>query len=165
MGSQVHRVGMNLISVLPYQWSLLCISYIQSLMETDWLLWLSSAPLSHDPKKQISMSDWKQTLSEFWTTISLAFVPQNKELSWVWLAFQIKKWSRKWQPTPVFLPRKFHGQRSQAGYSPRGRKGSDMTERLSTQTNKETGFGFNELDKSTLFTFIPTPEKIQNNLS
>ena len=25
---------------------------------------------------------------------------------------------RKWQPTPVFLPGKFHGQRSLAGYSP-----------------------------------------------
>ena len=25
-------------------------------------------------------------------------------------------WRRKWQPTPVFLPRKFHGQRSLAGY-------------------------------------------------
>ena len=28
--------------------------------------------------------------------------------------------SRKWQPTQVFLPGKFHGQRSLAGYSPRG---------------------------------------------
>ena len=27
-------------------------------------------------------------------------------------------WSRKWQPVPVFLPGKFHGQRSLAGYSP-----------------------------------------------
>ena len=27
---------------------------------------------------------------------------------------------RKWQPTPVFLPGEFHGQRSQAGYSPWG---------------------------------------------
>ena len=27
-------------------------------------------------------------------------------------------WRRKWQPTPVFLPREFHGQRSLAGYSP-----------------------------------------------
>ena len=27
-------------------------------------------------------------------------------------------WSRKWQPTPVFLPGEFHGQRSLAGYSP-----------------------------------------------
>ena len=36
----------------------------------------------------------------------------------------------KWQPTPVLLPRKSHGQRSLAGYSPWGRKESDMTERL-----------------------------------
>ena len=27
-------------------------------------------------------------------------------------------WRRKWQPIPVFLPRKPHGQRSLAGYSP-----------------------------------------------
>ena len=27
-------------------------------------------------------------------------------------------WSRKWQPTPVFWPGKFHAQRSLAGYSP-----------------------------------------------
>ena len=27
-------------------------------------------------------------------------------------------WRRKWQPTPVFLPGKFDGQRSLAGYSP-----------------------------------------------
>ena len=29
---------------------------------------------------------------------------------------------RKWQPTPVFLPGKSHGQRSLAGYSPWGHK-------------------------------------------
>jgi len=27
-------------------------------------------------------------------------------------------WRRKWQPTPVFLPEEFHGQRSLVGYSP-----------------------------------------------
>ena len=27
-------------------------------------------------------------------------------------------WRRKWQPTPVFLPRESHGQRSLVGYSP-----------------------------------------------
>ena len=32
-------------------------------------------------------------------------------------------WRRKWQPTPVFLPGKSHGQRSLVGYSPGGRKG------------------------------------------
>ena len=31
-------------------------------------------------------------------------------------------WRRKWQPIPVFLPRKSHGQRSLAGYNPWGRK-------------------------------------------
>ena len=31
-------------------------------------------------------------------------------------------WRRKWQATPVFLPWKSHGQRSQAGNSPRGLK-------------------------------------------
>ena len=34
-------------------------------------------------------------------------------------------------PTPVFLPRDFHGQRNLAGYSRRGCKESDMTEQLS----------------------------------
>ena len=36
----------------------------------------------------------------------------------------------QWQPTPVFLPGKFHGQRSLADYTPQGRKKSDMTEQL-----------------------------------
>ena len=37
-------------------------------------------------------------------------------------------WSRKRQPTPVFLPGKFHGQRSLVDYSPWDRRKSDMTE-------------------------------------
>ena len=36
-------------------------------------------------------------------------------------------WRRKWQPTPVFLPGKFHGQRSLVGYNPWGCKESDTT--------------------------------------
>ena len=32
-------------------------------------------------------------------------------------------WSRKWQPTPLFLPGKSHGQTSLAGYSLWGHKG------------------------------------------
>ena len=39
-------------------------------------------------------------------------------------------WRRKWQCTLVFLPWKYHGQRSLAGYSPWGRKESDITELL-----------------------------------
>ena len=36
-------------------------------------------------------------------------------------------WGREWLPTPVLLPREFHGQRSLAGYSPKGPKELDMT--------------------------------------
>ena len=37
-------------------------------------------------------------------------------------------WRRKWQPTPVFLPGKSHGQRSLVGYSPKCLKELNMTE-------------------------------------
>ena len=39
-------------------------------------------------------------------------------------------WRRKWQPTPVLLPGKFHGWRSLVGYSLWGRKESNTTEQL-----------------------------------
>ena len=32
------------------------------------------------------------------------------------------QWRRKWQPTPVFLPGRYHGQKSLMGYSPWGAK-------------------------------------------
>ena len=37
-------------------------------------------------------------------------------------------WKMTWQPTPVFLPRESHGQRSLVGYHPQGHKESDTTE-------------------------------------
>ena len=37
-------------------------------------------------------------------------------------------WIKEGQPTLVFLPGEFHGQRSLAGYSPWGHKVSDMIE-------------------------------------
>ena len=48
-------------------------------------------------------------------------------------------WRRKWQPTPVFLPGESHGWRSLGGYSPRGRKESDTTERLYSLTQSYGG--------------------------
>ena len=41
-------------------------------------------------------------------------------------------WRREWQLTPVFLPGEFRGQRSLAGYRPRGHKESDTTEHAYT---------------------------------
>ena len=45
-------------------------------------------------------------------------------------------WGGEWQPTPVFLPGKSHGQRSLVGYCPWGHKESDTAEDLRTHTHK-----------------------------
>ena len=44
-------------------------------------------------------------------------------------------WRRKLQPTPVFLPRKSHGQRSLASYSPWGDKRAGYDLAIKQQQN------------------------------
>ena len=59
-------------------------------------------------------------------------------------------WGRKWQPPPVSLPGRSHGQRSLVGYSPSGCKESDVTavtkhttwHILSTELAKKVRLGF-----------------------
>ena len=46
-------------------------------------------------------------------------------------------WRKKWQPTPVFLPGKFCGQRSLVGYGSWGCKELDMTERTQHTLSKQ----------------------------
>ena len=48
-------------------------------------------------------------------------------------------WRRKWQPTPVFLPEKSHGQRSLAGYSPWGHKEWDTNWSLNNSSKFISG--------------------------
>ena len=50
-------------------------------------------------------------------------------------------WRRKWQPTPVFLSKKSHGQRSPVGYSPLGCKESDTTEDAEKETYRFIRWG------------------------
>ena len=47
-------------------------------------------------------------------------------------------WSRKWQPTSVFLPGKSHGHKSLAGSSPWGREVSDTTEHTQQNNSRYT---------------------------
>ena len=49
-------------------------------------------------------------------------------------------WKRKWQPAPVFLPGKSHGQQTLVGYSPWGRKELDMTKVTEHTKEKPTCF-------------------------
>ena len=48
-------------------------------------------------------------------------------------------WRRAWPLQYLFLPGESYGQRSLAGYSPWGRKESDMTEQLSMHTDSAPG--------------------------
>ena len=67
-------------------------------------------------------------------------------------------WRRKWQPTPVFLPGKSHGQKSLVGYSPWGHKESNTTERAHTHTCLDYSYCFWSLPA--LHTHPPTHKKI-----
>ena len=49
-------------------------------------------------------------------------------------------WRSKWQPTPVFLPGKSHGQRNQVGYSPWSHK--SVGRDLATNNNSNNLHGF-----------------------
>ena len=64
-------------------------------------------------------------------------------------------WRREWQPTPVFLPGKSHGQRSLAGCRPLGRKESDTTERLThTHTHIDNFDSFSPFHLLEVFSVI-----------
>ena len=65
-----------------------------------------------------------------WWAAVHGVVKSQTRLSNLTFTFTFMHWRRKWQPTPVVLPGKSHGQRSLVGYSPWGRKESDTTERL-----------------------------------
>ena len=79
--------------------------------------------------------------------LGLPLWPNGKEPACQYRKFRFDLWvrkipgRRKWQPTPVLLPGKSHGQRSLAGYIPWGRKESDTTENARTHACTHTRMG------------------------
>ena len=72
--------------------------------------------------------------SVFTVLLNLPAVQETQEM-WVQSLSQKMPWRRKWRPTPVLLPREFHGQRSLEGYSPWGCKELVVTEWLNMSVN------------------------------
>ena len=76
-------------------------------------------------------------------------------------------WRRTWHHTPVFLPAESPGQRSLAGCSPRGHKGSDVTEHVCTESFTDSPSWV----ATGLFSFIlivairPRPRKLYYNFA
>ena len=71
-------------------------------------------------------------MTPIFSPISYGSVVKNPLAVQKMLGTQVQSLGQKdpmeWEPTPVFLPGKFHGQRSPASYSPHSRKESDMIE-------------------------------------
>ena len=94
--------------------------------------------LIHPPHRE--MCDYRGTQNLGWSELNcgplkerVSLVAQCKKSTCQCRALRFDHWvekipwKRKWQPTPVLLPRKSHGQRSLVGYSPWGHKELDMT--------------------------------------
>ena len=102
----------------------------------------SSVAQSYPTKPLHSHNYWTSTLEpltfNYWSPHALESMLYHKRnhsnekstlqrrsgfISWV----RNIPWRKKWQPTPIFYPRKSHGQRSLAGYSPWSRKESNTS--------------------------------------
>ena len=59
-------------------------------------------------------------LTETYSKVRVAFLSLFHDQEYFKSYLTIGLCIRKWQPTPIFLPEKFHGQRSLAGCSPWG---------------------------------------------
>ena len=79
-------------------------------------------------KKQTKLKNWPlngirvSQVAQWW---KICLPIQETQEKWVQSLGQEDPWRRKWQPTPVFLSGKSHGQRSLVGYSPWGHKELD----------------------------------------
>ena len=85
-----------------------------------YILWLSHQG-SLEPVKSLGFTKLSPSCFEL--------NPENEVRFSTWLARSIhRRWRRKWQPTPLFLPRESLGHRSLEGCCPWGRTESDTTE-------------------------------------
>ena len=82
------------------------------------------------------LASYVYIMASRWSSGRVCLSVQEMQDIWVWSLNQEDPLERKWQPTPIFLPGKFPGQRCLAGCSPWGCKESDLTAPLSTHTNR-----------------------------
>ena len=104
-------------------------------------LYYNQEPLRIQPNsfsKKVLRKTFKRVLGDFPGGSVVKNLPAKAGAAWrcrfdtqVWKI----PWRRKWQPTPVFLPKNLHGQKSLADYSPRGHKELDTAEQLHTQAH------------------------------
>ena len=104
---------------------------------------VGSSPWSHKESDMTErlyfhFSEWtKDYFKIYWLLVAQTIknLPAVCE-TWVWSLGGKDPQRTEWQPTWVFLPGEFHGQRNLVGYSPWGCKELDMTEWLTLWLSK-----------------------------
>ena len=84
--------------------------------------------------------------------------PPDQRLHIIWLYLYVilgKAWRRKWQPTPVLLPGKSHGQRNPVGYSPWGHDCDHWGPKSQTRLSDFTSLGKAKLWRWGIDEFLP----------
>ena len=126
---KVSQYIFTLIQNLPNtKQSFLQIRFVTLLSLCTHLLWTLENFECYGEEGNRGWDSWMASVTR-WTWVQSSLVAQTKvknlpavqETQVRSLGWEIP-WRRKWQPTPVFLPGKYYGQRSLAGYSPWGCK-------------------------------------------
>ena len=108
-------------------------SSIHGILQARILEWvaISFSSGSSWPRDRTQVSRIAGRCFNLWATMAqmVKHHPAMQEIQ-VWSLGREDPLRRKWQPTSVILPGKFHGQRSLVGYSPWDCEESDTTERL-----------------------------------
>ena len=105
-------------------------------------------------KSQTQLSDF-HSLTQSWKWVSLEAqvvknLPATLETQGPGFNPWVGKipWRREWQPTPVFLPGKSHGQRSLMDYNPWDHKNLDTIEHLTHKQTKLEKYSNNQNNKN-----------------
>ena len=98
---------------------------------------------------------WKARLREVTTPTQATHAQLQRHPSSLFSSMQSHRWRRKWQPIPIFLPRKSHGQKSLQSMGPQ-KIGNNwlnnrVTEAGSSLGGQERSHIFPRLDKLCLF--------------
>ena len=126
-GSSVHGI----FQARVLEWDAIAFSeihdkvYLMTTLKTSRLCHV--AKFTPPPKKTKEMTE---VTGDYWASMVAQAVKICLQYRTPGFHLRIEKmpWRREWQPTLVFLPGKSHGQKSLAGYSPRGCKELNMTE-------------------------------------
>ena len=90
------------------------------------MVYLYNGILFNDKKSKVLITSGKEPTCQYRRCKRRGFNPRIGKIPW----------RGAWQPTPVFLPEKSHGQRSLVGYSPWDRKELDTTKHAHTHTTQ-----------------------------